>query len=88
MLPGRPAGLRLHSEERLKQFSKLLDGKTSVPGNATHGERVDRVMARNRDDPLAVAHHDVLSLAKDSESCLLQRPYGVEMVDAGNLRQR
>jgi len=44
-------------------------------------------MARNRDYPLAVTHYDVLSLAKDPEPGLLQRPYGIEMVNARELGQ-
>jgi hypothetical protein len=48
---------------------------------------VDRIMTWDRDDALAIAHHDVLSLAKDSESRLLQRPHGVEMVNTRDLGQ-
>src|SRR4051812_3982575 len=52
-------------------------------GDTAHGECIDRVVARNGHDALAVAHHDVLSLAHDSETGLLQRAHGVEVVDAG-----
>jgi hypothetical protein len=44
-------------------------------------------MARDRHDPLAVAHDDVLALAHDLEAGLLQRTHGVEMIDAWDLGQ-
>lgn len=45
-------------------------------------------MARYGHDPAAAAHDDVLALAHDSESGFLERAHGVQMVDAGNLRER
>ena len=72
---------------RLQQFTELLYGKAGVASDAAHGERIDRIVTRNGHDALTVAHDDVLSLTHDPETSLLQRAYGVEMIDAADLRQ-
>ena len=44
-------------------------------------------MARDRDDPLAIAHYDMLSLTHDPESGFFQRAHSAKMIDAGDLGQ-
>ena len=72
----------------LQQLAEFLGGKARVAGNTTHRECIDRILAGNGHDALSVAHHDVLSLARDPEASLLQCAHGVEVIDAGNLWQR
>ena len=71
----------------LQQFTELLDGKAGIPGNTAHGECIDRIVARNRHDTLTIAHDDMLALAHDTESALLERAHGVEVTDAWDLGQ-
>ena len=51
--------------------------------DAAHRERIDRIVARNRKDTLAIGHDDVLALASDAEASLFERSHGPEMVDTG-----
>lgn len=71
----------------LQKLTELLDRKAGIACNTAHGECVDGVVAWNNHDSLAVAHDDVLALAHDSKAGLLECSYGVEVIDAGNLRQ-
>jgi hypothetical protein len=57
----------------LQQFTKLLDREAGIPGDATHGEGVDRIVTRDGDNTLAVAHDDVLALTRDAKPGLLTR---------------
>ncbi len=72
---------------RLQQLTELVNGKARVAGDAAHGERVDRIVAGNGHDALAVAHDDVLSLTHDPETSLFQCAHGVEVIYAGDLGQ-
>lgn len=71
----------------LQQRAELLDGKPCVARNSAHRERVDRIMARNGHDALAVAHDNVLPLTHDPKTGLFECAHGVEMIDAGDLGQ-
>ncbi len=71
----------------LQKFTELLNGKPGVASDTTHGECIYRVVARNDNDALTVAHDDVFALAHDPETGFLQRTDGVEMIDARNARQ-
>ena len=44
-------------------------------------------MAGNGKNPLAVRHHDVLALARDPESGLLEGSHRIKMIDARDLGQ-
>ena len=55
--------------------------------DTAHCESIHRVVARDREDPLPIGHHDVPTLAHDPESGFLERPNGVEMVDSRELGQ-
>jgi hypothetical protein len=44
-------------------------------------------VTRNGEDPLAIRHHDVLPLTRDSEPRLLEGAHRIEMIDAWYLRQ-
>jgi hypothetical protein len=72
---------------RSQELTKLLHGQTRVARDTTHGERVDRVVARDRHDALSVAHDDVLSLAHEPEAGFLECAYGVQVIDARDLGQ-
>ena len=52
-----------------------------------YGDRIDWIVARDGEDALAIAHHDMLSLTDDTKASLFQRPYSSEVIDAGNLWQ-
>jgi hypothetical protein len=67
----------------LEQLAEAFERQTRVLDDAAHRDGIDRIVARDRQDPLAVAHHDVLALTHDPEAGFLQRPHRVQMVDAG-----
>ena len=71
----------------LQQLTKLLYGKTCIARDTTHGEGIDGIVPRNRNDARAVAHYDVLSLAHDSKASFLKRAHSVQVVDARDGRQ-
>ena len=75
----KPGTLRL-----LKQITKLFDREARISSNAAQGKRIDRVVARNRHDTLAVAHDDVFALAHNPKPGLFQSAYRVKVIDAGN----
>ena len=70
----------------LKEFPELLGSETGILGDTAHRQRVDGVVPRNRDDPGAVGHDDVLALANDPEVCLLECSNCAEMIDARDSR--
>ena len=72
------------SQQRLE----LLNRETGVAYDSTHRERVDRIVAWDRDNPGAVSHDDVLALASDSKASLFERFHGCKMVDARYPRHR
>ena len=59
-----------------------------VSSDIGHRKRVDRIVAWDRKDPLAVGHHDVLTLARNPEARLLEGAHRIEVIDARDLRQR
>ncbi len=65
----------------------MLHGQAGVPRNTAHGECVHRIVTWNRHDSLTVAHDDVLALANDPKSSLLEHPHRFEMIDARDLGQ-
>ena len=69
-----------------QKFSELIGCQPSVAGDSAHGECVDGIVARNRDDSGVIGHDDVFALPRDSETGLLERANGVEMVDSRNAR--
>lgn len=68
----------------LQEFTKLLNGESGVTHDPTEREGDGGVVPRNRQDARAVRHDDVLALAGDRKSGLLQRTRRVKVVDAGN----
>ena len=73
--------------KRSQQLAKPLDRKPRVADDTAHGEGVDRIVARDGNDPSSVGHHHVLALARDAEARLLQGAHGGEVIDAGDFRQ-
>jgi hypothetical protein len=71
---------------RLEMRAKLPWGETRITGNSAHRECVHRIVARNRDNPLAVRHDDMLALPSDTETGLFKRPHCVKVIDAGDPR--
>ena len=65
----------------------MLYAETSIASDATHRESVDRIVARDREDALAVCQDDVLAtLPRDAKSGFLERSHCLQVVDTGNLR--
>lgn len=69
----------------LQECAESLDRQPGVANDAAHRDGVDRIVARDGDDAHAIAHDDMLTLAQNGEPGLLQRPDGIQMVDAGEL---
>src|SRR5438128_1006195 len=67
----------------LQEFAKLLSGQARVPHDPTQGKCFDRIVSRDRDLTIAVAHHNVLALPDDLEPCLFQGADRIQMVNAG-----
>jgi hypothetical protein len=78
----------MSSTSTSEQLFEPSDCKTSVFYDSTHGDRVHRIVSRNRDEMRAVAHYNVLALAHNSKAGLFERLDRPEMINAGNLRHR
>src|SRR5665647_430883 len=72
--------------ERLQKSAELLDSQSRVARDTAHCEGIHGIVTRDHEDARAIGHDDVLVLARDVESGFLQRPYSVEVIDAGDLR--
>ena len=70
----------------LKKLLELFDAQTSVTNDAAHGEFIDGVVARDRENAAPVTHHNVLPLADDLETGLSQSTNGPKVINAGQLR--
>ena len=70
---------------RSEEFSEPIDREAGIEHDPSHRGCVHRVVARNRGRSRPVGHDDVLTLSRDAEARLLQRPYGVKVVDARQL---
>ena len=57
--------------------------QSGVPNNVAHGDCVDRIVPRNRDNSSPVRHHDMLALPRDPKSHLLKGADSVEVIHAG-----
>ncbi len=71
----------------LQEITKLFGRESGVAHDPTERESVDGVVPRNRQDARAVRHDDVLALTDDGKPGFLQGAYGIEVVDARDLRQ-
>lgn len=68
----------------LEKLAKLFNAKTCVSNNTAQGKCVNRIVARNGQDALTVAHNDVFALTHDSKPGLFKRSHCVKVIDAGN----
>jgi hypothetical protein len=71
----------------LEKVPKLLHGQSRVARDTTHGESIHWIVARSGHDALTIAHDDVLSLSHYAKAGLFERAHGVQVIDAGDLRQ-
>ena len=71
-----------------EQLFETSDCQACIFHNSTHGDRIHRIVSRNRDEMRAVAHYNVLALAHNSEAGLFERLDRPEMINAGNFRHR
>jgi hypothetical protein len=69
---------------QLQQLTKRLFGEAGITNDAAHRECVYRIVPWDRENPNPVGHDHMLALANDSKARLLQGPYGIQMVDAGD----
>jgi len=77
---------RTGSASGLQQFAKLVDGQTRVLYNSTHRDGIHRIVTRNDYFSLSVRHHDMLALAKNPETSVLQCSNDIKVIDSGQLR--
>jgi hypothetical protein len=80
----RPVQRLVRWRQVLEEFSKRFDRETSIADNTTQRERIDGIMARNREKPHTVRHDDMLALTHNAKARLLQGPDRVQMIDAGD----
>lgn len=71
-----------------QQITEPISGQASSARYRTHGVRIQRIVAGNRNNASAIGHHYVLTLASDPEARFLQNPYGVQMIDARQFRRQ
>ena len=83
-----PRRLQLVLASGLQKLAKVFGGEAGVARDLSHRERIYGIMARNRHDPLAVGHHDVLPLPSDVKSYFLARTNGIEVIDARQARHQ
>jgi hypothetical protein len=62
----------------------LLGGESCGADEYRHRIGVDRVVARDSDDPSAVRHHDVFALPRYAEARAFQRPNSAQVADSGD----
>jgi hypothetical protein len=67
---------------KLKKFPELFQAQPGVANNATHRERVDRIMARDDENSRSIGHDNVGTLTKNPEARLFQRGYGPKVIDS------
>lgn len=60
---------------------ELFDVESSITSDASHRECINWIVARNRHNSNAVRHHNVLTLAHDAKTDLLQSPDRIQMID-------
>src|SRR5687767_11739876 len=68
---------------QLKQPAEFFFRHPCVAHDAGHCERVDRIVPRDGENTNAVRHNDVLSLARDAETCFLKSANSSEVIDSG-----
>ena len=61
------------SKDLSEQVLEFLDGQASVFDDPSHGEGVDGGCARDDNDPLAIGHRDVFTLADHPQARLRKR---------------
>ena len=64
-----------------------MDVEAGVTNNASHRQRVDRIGTWDGENPCPVSHHDMLALADDVKSRLLQRTNGSLVTDTRKFGQ-
>ena len=77
----RVLGTRPGSE----QFAKFVDSQACILDDTSHGDGIDGVVRWNGNFADAVGHDDMLTLAQNSEACLLQGPNSLGMINTGQL---
>ena len=75
--PTKPSLLSTPVCKLEKKPTKLFNRKPCVSNNTTQRKCIDRVMARNGQDALAVTHNDVLTLTHNPKSGLFERAHSV-----------
>src|SRR5690606_29852003 len=65
-----------------KQLPKLLVRQPSVAYDVAHRDRVNWVMARDRQDACAISHDDMLALSRDAKADFFQCADGLKMIHA------
>jgi hypothetical protein len=62
---------------RIEKLAELLNRETGIANNTAKGEGVDRVVTKNCQDAQAIRHDDVLALAHDRKTGLLEGAHSV-----------
>ena len=63
----------------------MLDRQACVARDPSHRQRIYRIVSRYCEDPNTVGHDNVFSLTDDLETCLLERPNGIQVINAWDL---
>ena len=69
----------------LQKFLELFNREPSVPNNAAHGVLIHWIVARNRYDPYAVTHHNVLAWIDNAEARLFKGADSTTVIHSGKL---
>lgn len=69
-----------------KQLPKLVHSEPSIFRDATHGKRLNGIVAWDGDLADAIAHDDVLSLPNDLKAGLFKSADGIEMMNPRDFR--
>ena len=72
----------------LEQCLEFVNGQAGIANDSTHGDGIDGIMTRDRDDSLAVTHHKMLALADHPVAGFLKRTFRIKVIDSGKLWQR
>nr|VFK44253.1 MAG: hypothetical protein BECKTC1821E_GA0114239_103311 [Candidatus Kentron sp. TC]VFK60601.1 MAG: hypothetical protein BECKTC1821F_GA0114240_104710 [Candidatus Kentron sp. TC] len=77
----------LVSLRRLQKPLEFFIGQSCITDNISHGDCIDGIMARNRDNSDAVRHDNMFSLTSHPETRFFQGPYRIEVIDPDEFRQ-
>ncbi len=61
---------------QLEELAEFLNAQSGIADNAAHRVRIDRIVARDREDARSIRHNNVRTLAENPKTSFFQCSYG------------